>query len=103
MNTKIEKKLSIHSKKQYINIFLSLIEDVNDKKYMKELTYFGQFSFIYNDKIDIKLNLSYAFDEFVFDQIVTIWFQVHPLNFQIVKKLDAKFKYIFKLISIYLV
>lgn len=95
--------MSVSSKKQYIDVFLLLIEDAGDGKYMEELTHLSQFLFIYNSMTNTNLNSSYAFNEFVSSQIITMQFQVYSLNFRTIKKLDSKFKYTFWLISVYLV
>lgn len=50
-----------------------------------------------------KQNLRHAFDKFLSGQIIAMQFYVYFLNFQIVKNLDAKFKYFFRLLNVYLV
>lgn len=95
--------LSVSFKKKYVYIFLLLIKKVGDREYIKELTHFSQFLFIYNSMTDIKSHFGHAFHKFVFGQIVVLLFWMHSLNFWIAKKLNAKFEYTFWLISIYLV
>lgn len=91
----IEEMLSISSKKQYVNVLLLLIENVGNRKYMEELTYFGQFPFIYNGITNTNPNPGHSFDEFVSSQTIAVQFQVHSLNFRTAKKPDAEFEYTF--------
>lgn len=99
----IKEKLSIFSKKQYIDVFLLLIEDTNNREYIEELIHFGSFLFIYNDMIDINLNANHTFNKFISSKTITIQFQVYSLNFWTAKKSDAKFKYYFWLVSVYVI
>lgn len=58
---------------------------------------------MYNDLSDTNPPLGHDIDKFVFGQTVVVKFQVHLLNFWMSKNPEAKFKYTFQNVSLYLV
>lgn len=64
--------MNILIKKLYIKVYSSIIENNNNKKYMEELTGFHQFFSIYNDITNIKSNLNYIINNFIFSQTIII-------------------------------
>ncbi len=70
---------------------------------MDKLITMKQFPFTYNGVSDANPPPSYDIDKFVSGQNVVIQFQVYSLNFWMPKNPEAKFKYTFQMVSLYLV
>lgn len=62
-----------------------------------------EFPFTYNSVNNANPPPGNDIDQFMSIQTITVYFQVHSFNFWIPKDLEAKFEYIFQMISFYLV
>ena len=99
----IEERLSLSYPKKYIYMLLLLIEDANNREHMNWLITIKRFPFMYNGMSDANPPPGHDIDKFVPNQTVAVQFQIHLLNFWMPKDPKAKFGYIFRMVSLYLV